>query len=1103
MPGAGGAVSVRFAINNRREVMLDIYRASAGSGKTFTLAGEYIKSLFSSEKQDSYRHALAVTFTNKATEEMKQRIMEELYNLSTAGKDSPYMADLVEVMVESENNKRKELGIEELVDYKEAASDINWKMRVRKRARQLLVSILQDYSAFRISTIDQFFQIVMRAFAREMGKMATYEVELDSNAVLSYAIDKMFADLDDESNTALLHQLTRFAIESADEGRSWNIKREIQQMSKVLFNDSVRDVLVGSGKLPDAADVENLKAGLATKKLALEEKIVKIGREGMALFARHGLTPEDMKGGARSPFKRFQQWERGIVTYSSTFEKLPDNISEWVAGYGKNSGKGKDMSRIAAVESLYNGGMNDLVKEAVSFFNTDIMEYNTINLVLPSLNAIAVLGEVYKRVLEYCREKNVMLLSESTLLLNRIIDGKDTPFVYEKIGASIDNYLLDEFQDTSSLQWRNFYPLLNDSLSANNKNLIVGDVKQSIYRWRGSDWEILNSGLEKSFGTRQINGHTLSRNWRSRGNIVAFNNSYFKRCAELTQSAFMARMPEGNDRLLNMFDNNEIVKIYSDLEQQVPESKEGGFVEVDIVDGDNSEARKSAACSLLISRIMELLDNGAHQSDIAVLVRSRDEGAMVADQLVKCGYSVVSEDSLRVGSNGVVQKIVGILRNVTGPAEADREIYNLFFDKGEYEAALMEEVSGYPLYNMCEEVIRRFLTDTEKENVTYLQAFLDAVLEYVVREGSNLDGFLSWWDESGADRNIDSPQGMEAITVMTIHKSKGLSFNVVFVPFYSLKIITSGKLHDDLWTVMNNGGVNVPVAVKFSSDAGKSYFAEDYLREYLNEYIDNMNIGYVALTRPKYALYIFCLESKDKNIDSPADILCKFFNDNKAAAMEGLETAVKGMTFTDNCMRIGCLEEVERLLGDMHVANNNQLPDRSCFFARPIKTERLNTLKSGNIIDEPGIRETGIAMHTLFSLINTIDDVPEACRVVSDSGEVDIAPAELQSLVAQKLNEVKSYGWFDAGNKVLNERELVDSDGRVLRPDRIIFKGTGRQCIVSIVDYKFGEYNRSSASHSKYSRQVKNYLSVVEEMGYSNVKGYLWYVNYGVVEEVE
>lgn len=1084
--------------------MLDIYRASAGSGKTFTLAGEYIKSLFGSEKQDSYRHALAVTFTNKATEEMKQRIMEELYNLSVAGKDSPYMTDLVEVMVECENNKRRELGIDELVDYKEAAGDSSWKMRVRKRARRLLVSILQDYSAFRISTIDQFFQVVMRAFAREMGKMATYEVELDSGAVLSYAIDKMFADLDEESNTALLHQLTRFAIESADEGRSWNIKREIQQMSKVLFNDSVRDILVGSGKLPDAADVEKLKTSLTKRKMALEEKIVKIGKEGMELFAGHGLSPEDMKGGARSPFKRFQLWGNGVVTnYAPTFEKLPDNISEWVTGYGKNRGKGKDMSSFAAVESLYNDGMNDLVKEAISFFTKDGIEYNTINLVLPSLNAIAVLGEVYKRVLEYCREKNVMLLSESTLLLNRIIDGKDTPFVYEKIGTSIDNYLLDEFQDTSSLQWLNFYPLLNDSLSANNKNLIVGDVKQSIYRWRGSDWEILNSRLEKSFGSKQITGHALSKNWRSRGNIVAFNNSYFKRCAELTQNAFMARIPSGDKGLWEKFDNSEIVKIYSDIEQQVPESKEGGFVEVDIVDGENSEARKSAACSLLISKITELLDSGAHQSDIAVLVRSKDEGAMVADQLVKSGYSVVSEDSLRVGSNGVVQKIVGILHNMTGPSAADREIYDLFFEKGEYEAALLEEISGYPLYSMCEEVIRRFLTDIEKENVTYLQAFLDAVLEYVVKEGSNLDGFLSWWDESGSDRNIDSPQGMEAITVMTIHKSKGLSFNVVFVPFYSLKIITSGTRHDDLWTVMNNDGVNVPVAVKFCSDAVKSSFAEDYLREYLNEYIDNMNIGYVALTRPKYALYIFCMESKDKNIDSPADVLYKFFNDNRTAAVDGLETAVKGMTFNDNCMRIGSLDEVAHLLGDMYVANNNQLPDRSCFFAGPVKTERLNTLKSGNVIDEPGIRETGIAMHGLFSLINTVDDVPAACKVVSDSGAVDIEPERLQSLVADKLNEVKSYGWFDTGNKVFNERELVDKDGRVYRPDRIIFKETGGECSVSIVDYKFGEYNRSSASHSKYSRQVRNYLSMIEEMGYSKVKGYLWYVNYGVVEEVE
>lgn len=1079
--------------------MLNIYRASAGSGKTFTLAGEYIKSLFRSDRQDSYRHALAVTFTNKATEEMKQRIMEELYNLSIAGNDSPYMADLVEVMVEAENDKRRELGIDELIDCSEALGDSNWKMRVRRRARGLLVAILQDYSAFRISTIDQFFQVVMRAFAREMGKISTYEVELDNDAVLSYAIDKMFADLDEESNSALLKQLTRFAIESADEGRSWNIKKEIQQLSKVLFNDSVRDILTQSGKLPDAADVENLKKSLTEKKTALVDKIARIGKDAMELFASHGLSPEDMKGGSRSPFKRFCQWaERDVVCYPASFDKLPNNISEWVSG--------KSKSNLTAVESLYNDGMNDLVKESISFFTTDIIEYNTINLVLPSLNTIAVLGEVYKRVLEYCREKNVMLLSECTLLLNRIIDGKDTPFVYEKIGTSIDNYLLDEFQDTSSLQWRNFYPLLNDSLGASNSNLIVGDVKQSIYRWRGSDWEILNSGLAESFNSKLLSEHTLINNWRSRGNIVAFNNSYFKQCAELTQGAFLARAEVGGDELLSKFKNNEIVKIYNDLKQQVPESKGGGYVEVDIVDEGNSETRKETACNLLTTKIAELLKNGVQQSDIAVLVRSKDEGAMAADKLVKCGYNVVSDDSLSVGANSVVQKVVGILRNMNHLSEADKEIYDLFFEKGEYESVLIDEIAGYTLYNVCEEVIRRFLTDTERENATYLQAFLDATLDYVTKEGSNLGGFLSWWDDEGCNRNIASPQGMNAITVMTIHKSKGLSFNVVFVPFYSLKIITSGRRHDDLWTVMDNNGVKVPVAVKFSSEAVKSSFAEDYLREYLNEYIDNMNIGYVALTRPKYALYIFCLSSKEKSIDSPADVLCEFFNDNKAASLNGLETAVKGMSFSDNCMQIGSLEEVAQLIGDTHVVNDNlsaQLPDKSRFFAGPVNAERIKTLRSGNIIDENGVRETGIAMHNVFSLIESYDSVANACKEACDAGLVDIEPLELQAMVLDKINDVKSYGWFDAGNKIFNERDLIDGDGRVYRPDRIVIKEINGEPVVSVVDYKFGEYNPISTSHDKYLRQIRNYVSLMKKVGYSNVMGYLWYINHNVVEEVK
>ena len=244
----------------------------------------------------------------------------------------------------------------------------------------------------------------------------------------------------------------------------------------------------------------------------------------------------------------------------------------------------------------------------------------------------------------------------------------------------------------------------------------------------------------------------------------------------------------------------------------------------------------------------------------------------------------------------------------------------------------------------------------------------------------------------------------------------------------------------------------------------------------------------------------------EKNIDSPADILLKYFNDNKTAALNGLETAVKGMSFNDNCMQIGSLEEVAQLICDTHTACDNPndlLPDKPCFFAGPVNAERLKTLRSGNIIDEHGVRETGIAMHNVFSLIDSYDSVADACKEAYDAGLVDIEPLELQSIILDKINEVKNYGWFDTGNRVLNERELIDGDGRVYRPDRIVIEDINGELVVSVVDYKFGEYNPNSASNGKYLRQVTNYISLIREIGYSNVKGYLWYVNHNVVEEVK
>ncbi|MBQ2132512.1 MAG: UvrD-helicase domain-containing protein, partial [Bacteroidales bacterium] len=414
--------------------MIEVLKASAGAGKTHRLTGEYMELLFS--KPFAFKHILAVTFTNKATDEMKQRILEQLHLLSQPGEKSDYL--------------------ERIMNF--TGKDEVW---VREKAKEILVSILHDYTSFRVSTIDKFFQLVMRSFARELGRMATYNVELDKDSVLMRAVDKMFSQLDEPQNQKLLEWLIDYSLEAVDKGSSWNVKGEILKLGNQIFSEEFKLAKEkGEKNFEDITidEVARLKNSLKAIADGFEKELVELAQMGNRCIDEGGLSASDFKGGSRSPFNYFQKVEemkRGkgaVVPPAATFMALYDNKGNWY--------KGKSCP--GEIEAVY-PALNEIVGKIISLFENGYRGYATAMVLLSNVNVLGILNDIYARVLEYCREKNIILLSESTELLGKIIDGSDTPFVYEKLGVRYENFLLDEFQDTSGIQWENFLPLVSNS----------------------------------------------------------------------------------------------------------------------------------------------------------------------------------------------------------------------------------------------------------------------------------------------------------------------------------------------------------------------------------------------------------------------------------------------------------------------------------------------------------------------------------------------------------------------------------------------------------------------------------------------------------------
>lgn len=1079
-----------------------VIKASAGSGKTHRLTGEYLRLLYS--KPNNYRHILAVTFTNKATDEMKSRIVQELYNLMQGNK-SDYLKQL-----------SKEFGLNE--------------KDTRSQAKEILESILHDYSSFSISTIDRFFQQTMRAFTREIGLTGGYNVEADDAAYLPEVVDTMIYELDNPQNNDLAKWILDFMNSKIENDKGWAIKDDILGLGKEIFKEKYKSLsLTDKEKIRDKKHLTEYRKKLQSIVKEFERALRGIGENGVNIMEQHGLSYSDFKGAAtKSPFKHFVVWANGDVKIpTTTFENLPDNIDEWAT-------KKIDESTLSSIHTAYHNGLNAAVKEAINHFD-NITFYNSANTILNYFYTLGILNDIQQRLQQIQQEQNILFLSDTTELLNKIIADSDLPFIYEKTGTRYTNYMIDEFQDTSSMQWTNFRPLIRESHDNNNFNLVVGDVKQSIYRWRNSDWRLLEDEIWDDLGKENICPHVLDTNWRSDANVIQFNNTIFSVSSQLLQTEYnqsLDSIPDGN------FKSNiskKITDAYAQVQQFVPkkEADNNGKVEITFLDsGDKENDWKSQALARLPHKIEELQKEGFSLKDIAILVRRNSEAVEIAEYLLaykeenpnsQFKFDIISNEALVIASAQSVKSIIAILRWATNQNDrtvktmAVYEFYRFHsnispddalksFLDGDSEPEFpdgmethLQELLRLPLYELVESFFALSEQKINEKESAYVQAFLDIVLNFSTQRTSNIADFLSWWDEKGYKKNLFLPDDQDAIRIVSIHKSKGLGFGVVIMPFAEWSIDHSSHTNI-IWCRPEVAPFNdlSIVPIRYGKSLVDTIFWKDYLEEKLFTYIDNLNLLYVAFTRAKHQISIFTPKpnKKTESLTKISDLLWMSISRSKHIIGDANEQQIELEDY---------LQEIEKeaVFSVGHTANicNKEKDSAGNEFtckkwqSTPFDNRLKLRFKSTGYFNESGKRNYGTLMHELISKVETVADIENAVNSKVISGELSETDSqqtidELKQTLSLN-DDIKS--WYSDKYSILNEVMILHPEYNFSRPDRVMI---GDNEII-VVDYKFGELQEE-----KYKKQVSRYVQHIKEMGYKNVSGYVFYVKLRLLVKV-
>ena len=1085
---------------------LTVYSASAGSGKTFTLAVEYIKLLFKSRYE--YRHILAVTFTNKATAEMKARIILELNNLAI-NEPSPATHKIInEIDLPPE--------------------------QITREAKVIRNYLLHDYSRFSVGTIDNFFQRILTSFARETGLQFGFNLELDNRKILEQAVDNLMDNLNGKSE--LTDWLIRFAENRVEEGRNWNFRDSLIDLGMEIFAENYQGIenkfqLGGSDSF--LKKLNEYQKELYKIIRLFENTLESYGNEGLKIISEHSLEIGDFKYGASSVPRYFwylAEKETKNISPRPRDIQAVDNQDVWVKETSE-----KKTEIIAAV----NGGLNEVLKRTIEYYNKNFREYFTAVSINKNLFSLGILADIEQQIREITHENNLFLLSDVPGFLKKIINGNEAPFIYEKTGNYFKYFMIDEFQDTSTIQWENFKPLIINSISEGYENMVVGDIKQSIYRWRNSDWNILASLIAGDKNVFDVDNKSLKENWRSKRNIVDFNNKLFEAAKKLLDDLFVSGLEERNQSIKGL-GIDTISGVFSDHIQELPggEDREGGYVEISIVDS-GKEKWESKVLEKLPGLVNNLLNKGLRPGEIAILVRKKDQAVNVMESLLGYmnneeehgkTYNLISDDSLFIRNSEAVKFLLGMLRYFLNPEDDINRGWLLYylnrkdktirkdvieiselFDKDDrknmlislFPAELKENLSGFknlPLFELTENLIRVFKLNKIEDEIPFIQAFQDLVIEYSKTESSGIMQFMEWWEQTGTGKSIQLSENPDAVRVLTLHKAKGLQFRSVIIPFCNWKI--DHEINPMIWCEPKTDPFNMleRIPVKYVKGLALTEFDQDYFREKFYTFIDNLNLLYVAFTRAMDSLFVMCPPpAKSGGITNTGHLIKEAINyctEASTAEMknQGIDfSKIRNMDMEIYQLGVNEISEnvpVEIGLGEMAVRT---------YPSNKYSAKLRFRFQSDDYFEPAAVGERskvnyGKIMHEIFENITTLEDIESSLKKLVYAGKIsNDETAAIRNNIFKKLENEQVRDWFSEKWKVKAEADILLKDGKIKRPDRVIYNSEK----TVVIDYKFGEIKEP-----KHLLQIRQYMNYLSEMGYKRTEGYLWYVEMDEVVQV-
>lgn len=1142
--------------------MIDLKRASAGSGKTYQLAKYYIRYLISikpegekrrrlrtdAELKDALGRILAITFTNKATEEMQRRIVDRLDalgNYTGEGEKPDYLDDFSE-----------EFG---------ASPD-----RIATVCRKALKIILNDYSNFNVSTIDSFFQRVLRTFAYESGYNDNYQVELDGKYVSRMGIDLMLDEVDTLPES---HNPGRRWLEylmNEEKGNGWNIFRK-EKPTKGYGTNPYRTLIadfekieneefrLNSGKIKDYFEnteqdfdtlYDNLKNYYQKKSKELYDKLRDKARNlDKVLDDSIRIGGNRVEGKIGVGLKKIKKQngryldKEAIVAEKDLPKYLPDSYFE---------GKMKDIYHAdphlwEERKRLYTLYVDAFLEWQRLISGADFRMWRILKRSFPFMGLLQL---VLQKRREFLEENNAVELGATSVILNRIIGDDDTPFVYERMGTRLNHFLIDEFQDTSQMQWNNVSPLLKESLGYDHDNLIIGDAKQSIYRFRNANPKLISEMENSEFGAVVIStGDKVSTNYRSDYNIVEWNNRLFEYIVGELPHVTENRGPEVAEKF---------GKLYSEVRQK-SDHPDGGYVRVDLPEN------KDSILDDVIGIILDALARGYQYRDIAILVRRNTVGIKMVEKLRMYNLSrlpdepaleFVSEESLLVGKSSAVRQILVVLESIARGCrqEIDRSddkkgsvasIYDIELglllyctrhpelplsqcveeylnsdpDMG-IVIEMLEEIQTMALPALVEAIAGKFLDEeTRRRDAPFIAAFQDCVLEYCETHPSDIRTFLVWWERKGEKLAISSPEDADAIKILTIHKSKGLEYPVVIIPeLIENKTALGDYVGGKEWTWVDSKqiylegmpeGAKLPprVPVNITYELSGTVLESKLHEAYNDETMDTLNTMYVAMTRAVNELYMFVPVPKKETAKTgsitPGSLLRGFAH----MLSEEADTPLYYMKEEDEeYIEYGVKPEHKRSTGDKKTEDVERIvitdyysrttPDfirfREAGLAEYIDAEEYDIDRDSNP------RSIGNICHALMERIKVIDDLPAE---VSRAKLLGLMPPDSdygsRLLVHLERMKADTGRWFDGSAvRIISERPVLRRGMKLRRPDRVMVYEEGK---VEVVDYKFGKIDHTG----KYGRQVRNYVKYLKDTGeFRTVKGYLWYVFEDKVELV-